>query len=261
MTCDNIPRDESNRTDIYGLCWVDKDTLVVTQYKNRQLLKVKINMDTKSCGVEVIDSGIDAWQLSCTKEGTIYVSVFGGMNRKVYIYDLKTGKKEIWEIQEMSRTINAVGSNKDYVVINQYDKSFVYAQNKTFLYTILHEELLAQTKDLYISFNDILWGTTTESLAISNLKTRESKIIMDGVENGWYLSGTNDGHVFVTDLNTQNVGVYSEEGMFLHFLEFDPPEGGSRSLFFNDIVELQNGKAILAFVKDTSDIKFYDLVL
>ena len=83
MTCDNIPLDESNYADIFGLCWIDKETLVVAQYENKQLLKVKVNTDTESCGVEVIDSGIDAWQLSCTKEGMIYVSGF--FKRKVYI--------------------------------------------------------------------------------------------------------------------------------------------------------------------------------
>ena len=187
--------------------------------------------------------------------------MFQVFSKEKCIYDLKTGNKEIWEIQEGNDQIFSIGSNKDYVVINQYDENLVYTQNKTFLYTILHEEQRQQTTDLYITDNDIFWGATSASLGMSNLKTKESKIIIDGVENGGYLSGTNDGHVFVTDLRNQKVGVYSEEGTFLHFLEFDPPEGGSRSLHYNDIVELQNGKAILAFAKNTGIIKFYHLGL
>ena len=262
MTCDNIPLDRSNYSDISGLCWIDKETLVVAQHKNKQLLKVKVNMDTKSCGIEVIDSDMEAWQLSCTKEGRIYVSDFSGANRKLYIYELKTGDKRIWETQE-NINILSIGSNENYVVLNQYYESYVYAKNKTFLFKILHAKLLGQTTDLYITNNDILWGATTESLVMSNLKTKESKVIYvnDGVENGWHLSGTSDGHVFVTDFLNQKVGVYLEDGTFLHFLEFDPPEGGSRSLSINDIIELQSGKAILAFEKNTGAIKFYSLDL
>ena len=115
MECTNSPL--INSLTISDLCWIDNTTLVVGFHWYEQLLKVKVDTETKSCATEVIDFGYKPWKLCCTKEGIVYVSTFSENNSEVKVYDMKTAKKDIWTPQGVRAGITETTANDNFIVI------------------------------------------------------------------------------------------------------------------------------------------------
>ena len=79
-----------------------------------------------------------------------------------------------------------------------------------------------------------------------DLSTRDSKLSTEGIVRAWGVSGTRNGYVYVTNYNTDDVGVYSSYGTFLHRLHIDLPEEGG-TLFHSGAVRLSNTEDLIAF--------------
>ena len=267
MECTNSPL--INSQTISDLCWIDNTTLVVGFSSYEQLLKVKVDTETKSCTTEVIDFGYKPWKLSCTKEGIVYVSTFHENNREVKVYNMKTGKKDIWKPQGVRAGISETTANDNFIVIEFFYSSHencVYTKDRQYLYTIKHDQQRLQTYDFHLSKGNMLWVSNLHNITLRNLQTNVSQTIIRGNNNIMYLSGTNDGHVLITDYRNTEVRVFSESGQFLHFLDFNPPVTRPLTFTQNDVVQRQNGKALMAIaVRHTyhgsPGIAFYNIDL
>ena len=223
MGCDRL-----NETQILDLCWVDEQTLVLAA-ELRQVWKYTIDTSNRTCKREVMDYLFTTYDVSCTREGKVYASRYAAGYVKIKIFDMKTGNSIIWElgIYSLSGSV-LVSVNQELIIVDIDDHSYVYNSVRYYLYKIKHDTNNAMGtyfKNTYLTDNNFYWGVTEEKRQVSfrNLLTNETYITMDGIQRAYGVSGTNHGYVYVSREIAGSIGVYSEEGVFLYFLQMDPP--------------------------------------
>ena len=242
MDCERVSEDMSYQ--IYGLCWTDDHTLIVAD-KESGVYKYTVDIGEKTCTGEMIDSGYRPRDASCTKDGRVYIteSTQDNISVQIRIYNLKTDITEIWRPNIIS-DYTRISVNENKIIISFYHESYVYTNNHEFLYIITHPQVERNFVNIYLSPTDIFWGCTgsKRSLLIINLLTNETKIYGGG--SAYAVSGTHEGHVFVSDSGLGGTRVYSHSGVFLHKLEMGHPQ---RSVGENGAILSKDGKIYLAF--------------
>ena len=234
---------------IYDLCWMSKDTLIVGDWGGKQLVKYTIHAEARTCTGEVMDSGYQVQSVSCSQKGQVFVTEGKSGAVKVRIYDIITGYKEVWDTNITSRTTALrVSVNTKSIVISSDRDSFVYNKERVLQYKITHDQVSYSFWHTYLTDTGVFWGTASEGykLLIMNLQTNETVISTDGIVKARCVSGIKNCHVYVTDVNLTDVGVYSPEGTFLHYLQIDPPEGGGL-LWYIDTIGIRDSVSLVAF--------------
>ena len=230
MGCDRL-----NETYLRDLCWVDEQTLVLATELG-QVWKYTIDTSDRTCKREVIDYSFVTNDISCTREGKVYASRYAVSYIKIKIYDMKTGNDTIWELGIYSHSGTVLVSiNQELIIVNIDDHSYVYNGVRSYLYKIKHDTNNAMVNyfhNTYLTDNNFYWGVTEEKRQVSfrNLLTNETYMTMGGIQRAYGVSGTNHGYVYVSREVAGSVGVYSLEGVFLYFLQMDPPVTGELSV-------------------------------
>ena len=242
MDCESAREDMTFK--IYGLCWANDHTLIVTD-KESGVYKYTIDIGEKTCTGERIDSGYIPNDVSCTKDGKVYITEQTEYNVSVLvrIYNLKTDTTEIWR-PNITSDFPKITCNDNKIIISSYHESFVYTNNHKFLYKITHSQIERHLLHTYLSPTDIFWGCTAfrNNLLIINLLTNETKIYEH--VDAYGVSGTQEGHVFITgDFGVSKV--YNSSGVFLHRFYKTIPERGVLNL--NDAILSKDGQIYMAF--------------
>ena len=228
---------------IYGPCWADDHTLIAIDM-GTGLYKYTIDIGEKTCTGEMIGSGYIPNDVTCTKDGRVYITELTIRNVSVLvrIYNLKTDTTEIWR-PNITSSFPKITSNENKIIISSYRESFVYTNNHKFLYKITHSQIERHLVHTYVSPTDIFWGCTRiRNLLIINLLTNETKIYEH--VDAYGVSGTQEGHVFITGVFGVSK-VYNSSGVFLHkFYETIPERSG---LNLNDAILYKDGQIYMAF--------------
>ena len=239
---------EKMQAIIFGLCWMDKDTLIVADCYGYQLVKYTVNTMARTCTGEVMDSGYKVYSVSCSEDGRVYATEYKIGNIVVRVYNVNTGLSEVWDTKVQSQDgVNAISMNNELIIISSGHLSYVYNKDRFFLYTLTHHQLSYYFRQTYVTDRDVFWGaefTGGEGVFIMNLLTNDTVISTDGIVKPEAVSGTR--FVYVTDVNHTDVGVYSPDGTFLHYLQIDPPEGGG-GLWYSGIIRPSDNEALIAF--------------
>ena len=233
---------------IFGLCWMDKDTLIVANYQGEKLVKYTINTAARTCTGEVMDSGYKAYHLSCSEDGKVYVTELESGNIIIRVYDENTGHKEVWDTKIQSENNRPVISlNNELIIISTGSLSYVFSKDRVFQYKLTHHQLSKYFRQTYLTDTGVFWGAEVnggKGAFITNLLTNDTVISKDVKTEA--VAGTRKGYVYVTDYNRADVGVYSLNGTFLNHLQIDPPVGGGQ-LFYSGAVRLSDDEALIAF--------------
>ena len=228
---------------IYGPCWADDHTLIAIDLGTR-LYKYTIDIGEKTCTGEMIGSGYISNDVTCTKDGRVYITelTIRNVSVQVRIYNLKTDTTEIWT-PNITSNFPKITCNDNKIIISSYRESYVYTNNHKFLYKITHTQVENNLVNTYLSPTDIFWGCTgfRNNLLIINLLTNKTKIFYG---NAYAVSGTQEGHVFVTDSGLGGTRVYTHSGVFLHKLQMGLPE---RSVGENGAILSKDGQIYMAF--------------
>ena len=208
---------------------MDKNTLIVGDLYGEHLVKYTIDNTAKTCTAELMDSGYRVQTVTCEENGEVYVTEYVPGEIKVRIYNLNTGDSEVWStnIQSADGEVHLT-LNEEFIVISSNNDSYIYDKNRIFKYKVTHVQVPNFYLQTYLTDTGKFLGTAWEGfkLLIMDLDTRISKIITGGIARPQSVSGTRNGYVYVTDVNVANVGVYSRDGMFQHFLQIDKPRTG-----------------------------------
>ena len=233
----------------FDLCWMDEDTLIATDFHGRQLVKYTIDLVTRTCTGQVLDSGYRVWSVSCSQGGVVFATESISGQVVVRIYNVSTGHREVWDtyISSQSGWVH-VSHGPEFIVLSAGNKNYVFNQDRALLYSVTYDQVSIGFYQTYVTDTGVFWGTVFEGykLLITDLPTNETKISTEGIVRAWGVSGTRNGYVYVTDQNTADVGVYSADGTFLHRLHIDPPEGGG-VLVYSGAVTLSHTEDLIAF--------------
>ena len=247
MGCEKV--NAEMRPDIYGLCWMDKDTLIIADFNGQQLVKYTVNTTARTCTGEVMDSGYYVYSLSCSEDGKVYVTELtrGKLNINVTVYDVNTGDKEVWDTNVLSETDEVdISLNSEFIVISSGNSSYVYNRDRVFQYKVTHHKVKRFFRQTYVTDTSVFWGAEVnggEGVFIMNLLTNDTQISKEFRPEA--VAGSKKGYVYVTDVNRRDVGVYSPDGTFLHNIYVDPIVGGD--LFYSAAVKLSVDEALIAF--------------
>ena len=166
----------------------------------------------------------------------------------VRVINVSTGHREVWNsnINSQSKYVS-VSLGAGYIVVSAGNNSYVYNKDRALLYSVTHDQV-SWFRQNYVTDTGVFWGTVSEEdkLLIMNLSTKRTKLSTDGIVRTRGVSGTRNGHVYVTDQNNADVGVYTADGTFLHRLHIDPPRG-AWGLFYSGALRLSNTEDLIAF--------------
>ena len=229
---------------------MDQDTLIAADITSRQLVKYTIDSVARTCTGQVLDTGYWIRSVSCSQGGLVYATegLGGVLVEKVRVYNIKTGHREVWDpsINSESSWVH-VSLNAGFIVISAGNHSYLYNKDRVLQYTVIHEQVSDIFWQTYVTDTGVFWGTTfRHKLLIMNLHTKHSTIITEGIVLARGVSGTRNGFVYVTEDNSDDVGVYSTEGTFLHKL-FIGSTIGERNLAYSGAISLSNTEDLIAF--------------
>ena len=229
---------------------MDQDTLIAADWGGRQLVKYTINSVTRTCTGQVLDSGYAVLSVGCSVGGLVFVTEYTTGVVMVRVINVNTGQREeVWNTNINSQSeIVRVSLSAGYIVLSTGNNSYVYNKDRVLLYSVTHDQVSLWFFQTYVTETGVFWGTVEEGfkLLIMDLSTRDSKVSTEGIVSAWGVSGTRNGYVYVTNYNTDDVGVYSSYGTFLHRLHIDLPEEGG-TLFHSGAVRLSNTEDLIAF--------------
>ena len=245
---------------IQALCWIEQNIMIVGQ--NKEVVQVRIYTANKSCQVmKTLVHDYDVERMTCYG-GKIYLNTLNGENKNAtMIYDLKDGTTELWSPPEVSEYIDLTVVNRDVIVLRlpKEEDDLVYDTNsKAFLYKITYENV-GKPSLMYLTESKYLWGANRENILLRNMRSNETMIVGGGVYKPQYLSGLDGEYVLVTGYNNNEVGVYTEQGTFLNFLQLIPSMR-SYDITYNDVIKTPKGQTFFAFGNDANGfIDVYEL--
>ena len=231
---------------------MDQVTLIVADYEGRQVVKYSIDPVTRTCTGQVLDSGYVVVSVSCSQGGLVFATglTAGVVKLMVRVINVSTGHREVWDTSINTQSISVhVSLSAEYIVLSAGRVSYVYNQDRAFLYPVTHDQVpLFGFLQTYVTETGVFWGIVTGryKLLIMDLSTKDSKLSTEGIGRAWGVSGTRNGYVYVTDSNRADVGVYSAEGTYLHLLHIDRPVGGGR-LYKSGAIRLSHTEDLIAF--------------
>ena len=240
---------------------MDQDTLIVPNFSGLQLVKYTINRVTRTCTGQVLDSGYRVWSVSCSQGGLVFATERTTGVVMVRIYNVSTGHREVWNPSINSQTgVVHVSLSAEFIVLSAGNVSYVYNKDRVLLYNVTHHQVSVFFIQTYVTDTGVFWGTVYRGfkLLIMDLSTKDSKLSTEGIVRARGVSGTKNGYVYVTYVNTADVGVYSADETFLHRLHIDPPpEGGY--LYNSGAVRLSPTEDLIAFrtVHEATPIAVY----
>ena len=209
-------------TDVFGMSWADENTLLAAVYFRRQLWKYTLSTTAKTCRGELMDSGYVPNDVACWSDGKCYVPENIGRATRVRIYDMNAGTHETWDLS-ISTGFTRIAVNNEFIVVTPERESFVYNKEREFLYKIVHTQMGGRFHHTHITDTNKFIGTGRSHIVlIYDLETREMNISRR-VMRAFGVSGTRQGYIFVQG-EMNEIGVYSHNGEFLHFLQTDLPE-------------------------------------
>ena len=235
--------------EIYDLCWMDQDTLIVADLYGEQLVKYTIDPVTRTCTGQVLDSGYSVRSVGCSQVGLVFATEQTAGVVMVRIYNVSTGHREVWDTSINTHTgVVIVSLSAEFIVLSADNVSYVYNTDRVLLYNVTHHQVSRWFVQTYVTDTGVFWGTVWEGfkLFIMNLHTKYSKLSTEGIVRAEGVSGTRNGYVYVTDVYRADVGVYSADGTFLHLLQIDLPPG-RWGLYFSDAVSLSPTEDLIAF--------------
>ena len=237
---------------VFGICWVDQNTLIQLNYYSEQLIKYTIDYLARNCTSQVIDTGYYPFSASCSQNGQVVVTerpVGKDVLVLVRIYNVNTGYREVWNtnITSQSRRVH-VSFNAEYIVISSDNVTYVYNKDRVLLYSVTHDHMSGGFWQTYITETGVFWGILRNvwKLLIMNLRNKDTKVSTEGIVMAYGVSGTSNGYVYVTNQKKSEVGVYLADGTFMHYLRIDPPETAG-SLSFSAALRLNNTNDLIAF--------------
>ena len=208
---------------------MDKNTLIVGDLYGENLVKYTIETTAKTCTGELMDSGYRVQTVTCSDNGKVYVTEYVPGEVKVRIYDINTGDSELWATNIFSTDGEVyLTLNTEFIVISSNSDTYVYNNKRVHQYNLTHVQVPNNFYQTYLTDTGIFLGTVWKGykLLIMNLDTKYTQISNDGIFDANSVSGSRNGFVYVTDVNYLHVGVYSRNGMFLHFLDINSPRTG-----------------------------------
>ena len=244
------------KTDILSLCWSDEDTLIVGDLHGKQLVKYTTNITEKYCEGVVMDTGYTMNGVSCTQDGKVYVTEYKPGNVTVRIYDVKSGYKEVWNtsINSKSGGVHIAVSDR-FIVLSSDRDSHVFNINQTFQYKITHRLVSNYLIQTYISDDSFLWGIAFSGykLLVLNLLTNNTRTSSVGIVEGDSISGARNGYVYVIDRKSADIGIYSQDGTFLHYLRIVLPDW-ARGFFYCAAFRSSEQEAHVAFTTQNNTL-------
>ena len=215
------------------------------------MVKYTIDLVTRTCIGQMVDSGYTPHSVSCSQGGLVFVTEYTTGVVRVRVYNIKTGKEEVWDTSinsQFKRVHVSLGAG--FIVVSAGDNSYVYNQDRTLLYSVTHGQVSRDFIQTYVTETGLFWGSIWEGykVLIMDLSTKDSKLSTEGIVTARSISGTRNGFVYVIDGNVYitDVGVYSADGTYLHRLHIDPPVG-RRTLFYSGAIRLNNTEDLIAF--------------
>ena len=223
--------------------------LIVADLDGGHLVKYTIDSVTRTCTGQVLDSGYEVWRVGCSQGGLVFATEWIAGVVMVRIYNVSTGHREVWNTS-INTNINRVyvSLSAEFIVLSAGNVSYVYNKDRVLLYNVTHHQVSAWFLQTYVTDTGVFWGTVFRgyTLLIMDLHTKDSKLSTESIVRAYSVSGTKNGYVYITDLNTADVGVYSADGTFLHLLHIDPPAGGG-GLHYSGAVRLSHTEDLIAF--------------
>ena len=227
-------------------------------------MKYTIDLLAKTCTSQVLDTGYYLNSVSCSQSGQVFgiEKILGKEGLvSVWIYNINTGHREVWNTNITSQTRLAhVSFNANFIVISSGNISYVYNTDWVLLYSVTHDQVSGGFWQTYVTDTGVFWGTASRNkLLIINLQTKDTKISTEGIASTGGVSGTSNGYVYVSGLNGA-VSVYLADGTFMHRLHIDPPEQGGFA-YYSAALRLSNTEDLIAFsVQSRSLDRWYALV-
>ena len=248
--------------DIYGnindLCWLDEKTIIAVQYSNRRIQKIAIDILTSKCEAEVLDY-YTTTRVTCSYYQEAYYDKIGqGLTTQIGIYNSDIDLVRTWKPSKFTgqgRTNTAI--NSKWTILYNSGSSYVYSGlGRDYQYTISHGEVTYGFTNTFLTRNNIYWGlaSTERTFVIRNLTASTTKSVKEDRFKPSDVSGIRD---FVFAGGEDKVGVYSEEGTFLKFLETDLADGESFSII--DVWQKQNTILMALYVRPDYEIRIYSV--
>ena len=233
---------------IYDLCWVNEGMLIVANHRGGQLVKYNVNITAKTCEGQLIESIQSVLGVSCSEGGKLFVSVITGTNVTILIYDVKTWKKDIWSTGiKRNRKMVRVAESCDFIVVSVGHESYIFNVHRVLLYKFTFDVDFDSFRQTFVTNRAIFFGNTHPNsiLLKLNLLTNETTISNMGIFKAAGVSGSKNGYVYVTDLDSDDVGVYSPYGTFLNDLQIEAPQGGG-GLYYIGAFKMSDDEDLIA---------------
>ena len=234
---------------IRSLCWVDKDILIVAASigNTSHLVKYNVNITANTCEGQLIESVDYVSSVSCSEGGKLFVSANKGANVKILIYDVKTGQKHPWNTGISRNGGVYIAENRDFIVLSVGNENYIFNADRVLLYKLTYDVDFSYFLQTYVTNTAIFFGMTfpTHIILELNLLTNKTTICKKGINKALGVSGTRNGYVYVTDLDTEDVGVYLPDGTFLNTLQIEAPPGGG-NLFYIGAFKIRDDEDLIA---------------
>lgn len=203
-----------------NMCWLDDVSLIGVQKLGEQVVKLNIDTTTKTCTSNLIDSGYKPWDVSCTRDGNIYVTDIS--NNLVHIYD-KAGVSREWKPRGMTRP-RAIAADDSKIYISEHESNliFVYNTNQEILsqsgvgpgsYKITSIHLTNSQKLVLNAFDN-----TYEAVVISFLTNPPSTIAGNWLSPNSAVATTPKGTILI---GADHIRAYSGRGESLYVVEYE----------------------------------------
>ena len=237
--------------------------MIVGQSSNNQVVQVRVYTPNKSCQImKTLVRNYIVQRMTCYG-GKVYLNTAYGENQKAtMIYDLKDGTTELWYPSEVSEYVSATVVNQDLIVLKlpSNEDDLVYDKySRVLLYNITYENG-GKPSSMYLTESNYLWGANMVNVVLRNMGSNETKIVEGGVYKPQYLSGLDGEYVLVTGYNNNEVGVYTEQGTFLNFVQLIPTMT-HYDITYSDVIKTPQGQTFFAFGNNKySEVDVYELL-
>ena len=214
--------------DVWGLCWINEDTLVVAAQTTKMLWKLTVNKTARTCDSQMVVSGYPPSDVACSRGGRVFVTEYHSPRHhplSIRIYDVRFTEYESWNPNiTLEPGSPGIAVNEEYIVIGSCNAIHVFSKNRVFLYRLnMNFDQGLRIRQLYITDSNILWGAwervfVTVNLLTGNIRTWHNR------HGAWGVGGIHRGPMFVTRYPAV-VDVYSQNGNFLFPLAMKVPNG------------------------------------
>ena len=240
--------------NVYGLCWMNEDTLVVAAQTTKQLWKLTVNKTARTCEGEVVDVGYKPSDVACSRDGRAFVTEYRYPRHtlSIRIYDMHLREHDVW-IAAIESEIHqpSIAINDGFVVIGYNSVIYVYNREKVFLYKLNMTFGQESTKrQLYITDSNILWGVWGDKVVTVNLTSKYTHTWQYNL-GAWGVGGIPHGPVFVTGHYPDMLRLYSQNGTLLSSLDIKVPNG----IGFYEIAAVRSTETESLIAIDTGSIR------